>query len=216
MITLYDYFRSTACYRVRIALNLKKINYETISINLIQDGGQQYQAEYTSINPQNLVPTLVINKNKKDKKIAITQSLAILEYLEEQYPTPPLLPVDLIARANARTIAQLIACDIHPLNNLRVLQYITTTLGHNEQDKLNWYQHWMKQGFTALEKLLITYQSNPNFCIGNSISIADICLIPQVYNAKRFNCDMNNYPRICRINQHCLTINEFITSQPNI
>ena len=213
MIILYDYFRSTASFRVRIALNIKQIAYKSIPINLIQDGGQQHSADYMQYNPQGLVPTLIDEENNN---IVITQSLAILEYLEEQYPDPPLLPDDLVTKTRIRTISQLIACDIHPLNNLRVLQYLTNTLGHTEQIKTTWYHNWIDKGFCALEELLKKYQPEPSCCcIGNSPTLADILLIPQVYNANRFKCAIDKYSRICQINNHCLQLQEFAQAYPD-
>lgn len=203
MIKLYDYFRSTASYRVRIALNLKNLAHEKIAVNLIKDGGEQLKAEYLQNNPQGLVPTLV------DGSFNLTQSLAILEYLEEKYPQPNLLPTNMEDRARVRSIAQLIACDIHPLNNLRVLQYLTSTGGFSEKAKLSWYKHWVKEGFTALEQLLNRHNSNGKFCVGTQPTIADICLVAQMYNANRFECPLQNYPTIVAINQHCCTLPAF-------
>lgn len=208
MIELFDYFRSTASYRVRIALAFKELPVECREIHLVQDGGQQHQAFYQAINPQCLVPTL------KEADFELTQSIAILEYLEEKYPTPALMPADLTTRAKVRQLAQLIACDIHPLNNLRVLQYLVNEFGHSEADKMQWYHHWIQQGFQALESWLEKYQSNGQFCFGEQPTLADVCLVPQVYNAHRFECDMQTYPLISSINKHCLTLAAFASTAP--
>lgn len=206
---LYDYYRSTACYRVRIALNLKKISYDKIPIHLIHQGGEQHQAEYLKINPQGLVPTLT-NKGQP-----LNQSLAIIEYLDELNPIPPLLPKSPFAKAEVRGLALTIACEIHPLNNLRVLQQLRLQFKASEAQVNAWYHHWLKEGFDALEQRLCDLPREDDVCFGNHISMADICLIPQVYNAKRFNFSMNDYPIINKINQHCLRLTEFIDAAPN-
>lgn len=203
---LYSYFRSSAAYRVRIALALKGLDFDLIPVHLVKDGGEQKQPDYTAINPQQLVPSF-----ETDDGEILTQSMAIMEYLEENYPQIPLLPTDKIARAKVRAIAQLIASDIHPLNNLRVLKYLKHTLKIEETQKDAWYQHWIYLGFDALEKLL---PEHGNFCYGDMPTIADCCLIPQVYNALRFECDMTDYPKIMRIYQHCNTLPAFITASP--
>ena len=205
---LYDYFRSSASYRVRIALNIKNIPYEKIEVHLVNNGGEQHQAKYSQLNPQELVPTL------DDNGIILNQSMAILEYLEEKYPENNILPTDLIAKTQSRMIANIIACDIHPLNNLRVLQYLTTELNQDENVKNSWIKNWINTGFQTIEKLLNKFQSNDNFCIGSNVSIADICLIPQVYNAHRFKCDMSSYPKINKINQACLQLECFDKASP--
>ena len=208
MIKLYDYFRSTASYRVRIALNWKELPHELIEVHLVKEGGQQKKPDYLSQNPQGLVPALI------DGDMTLTQSLAILEYLEEQYPTSSLLPENSTDKALVRSIAQIIACDIHPLNNLRVLKYLAETLEQTDETKTTWYHHWIQQGFDAIEALLAKHQSNPNFCIGEQVSIADVCLIPQIYNANRFECDLSAYPRIMNINNYCLTLPAFDKASP--
>ncbi len=206
-LTLYTYFRSSAAFRVRIALNFKGLAYESKYIHLLKDGGQEKSAEYEQINPQKLIPSLA------DSDQVITQSLAIIEYLEEKYPQPSLLPEELDARAQVRALALSIICDIHPLNNLRVLQYLDKTLSVDENNQKNWIQHWVIEGFTAFERQLKKIDS-PNYCFGNRVSLADLCLIPQVYNAKRFTCDMNSYPRINRIYQQCMEQPEFVIASP--
>jgi len=183
---LYSYFRSSAAYRVRIALNLKGLDYATQAVHLVKN--EQQQAEYSVLNPSQLVPTLI------DEEQSLLQSLSILEYLEERYPTTALLPKNLIERAKIRAFAQAIACDIHPLNNLRVLKYLQDELSLTNEQKSEWYQHWILEGFKSLEVQL--QRSNGQFCFGNSATIADCCLIPQVYNAKRFKVDLSPFPKI--------------------
>lgn len=201
MIKLYDYFRSSASFRVRIALNLKDLSYKQMEIHLVKEGGQHLQEHYATLNPQKLVPCLV----DADETTALAQSLAIIEYLEEQYPTPALLPLEPLQRAAVRAFAQYIACDIHPLNNLRVLQYLTGTLELSESQKMTWYFHWLREGFTALEALLAKQPMTGPFCFGKTPTLADIYLIPQVYNALRFHFPMEDYPRLNAVNAHCLT-----------
>ncbi len=201
---LYSYFRSSAAYRVRIALNLKEIAYEIQPVHLVKN--EQQQEQYVALNPSQLVPTLI------DQDQALTQSLSILEYLEEQYPASPLLPKDRIERAKVRAFAQVIACDIHPLDNLRVLKYLKNDLAVNDEQKNQWYQHWIIEGFKSLEKQL--QHSNGQFCFGTQATIADCCLIPQVYNAKRFKIDLSAFPKIESIYQHCLTLPAFLHAAP--
>ena len=205
MIRLYTYFRSTAAYRVRIALNLKNIEHEQASVNLLS--GEEQQAPFSEINPQKLVPVL-----DHDGKI-LYQSMAILEYLEEIYPQPALLPADGTARAEVRALANVIACDIHPLNNLRVLKYLGEDLDIDEKDRLKWYHHWLAEGFDAIETRLAN-TSNGQFCFGNSPGLADVMLIPQVFNAFRFELDMSPYPTIGSINRHCLALEAFSRAAP--
>lgn len=207
MLTLYDYFRSSACYRVRIALNLKELDYKTVPINLVNEGGEQYSRDYRVLNPQSLVPTLC-----DDDKV-LTQSLAIMEYLEEIHPDPSLLPQGAVARAYVRSLALIIVAEMHPLNNLRVRKYLSEILKTTDAQSDAWYQHWIHNGFTALEKKL---QSSPwvgEYCYGNAPTIADICLVPQVANAQRFECEMHDYPIITRINATCLQHPAFLQAQ---
>lgn len=201
---LYSYFRSSAAYRVRIALNIKQLAYETQPIHLVKN--EQQQADYQALNPSQLVPTLV------DADQTLSQSLSILEYLEEAYPEVALLPKNIAERAKVRAFAQAIACDIHPLNNLRVLKYLQQDLGLSDQQKSNWYQHWMLQGFQSLEAQL--QDSNGQFCFGTQATFADCCLIPQVYNAKRFKIDLAAFPKIESIYQYCLTLPAFLHAAP--
>lgn len=203
---LYSYFRSSAAYRVRIALALKGLAFDIVPVHLVNNGGEQKSPDYTAINPQQLLPSF-----ETDEGEIITQSLAILEFLEENYPQVSLLPMDKIARAKVRALCQIIACDIHPIDNLRVLKYLKNTLEVTEEQKNAWYQHWVYEGFNTIEKLL---PDNPKFCFGDSPTLADCCLIPQVYNAIRFECDMTNYPKIWQIYQHCNTLPSFIEASP--
>ncbi|WP_412757165.1 maleylacetoacetate isomerase [Legionella bozemanae] len=207
---LYDYFRSTACYRVRIALNLKNIAYEKIDIHLVNHGGEQHSPEYRKINPQELVPSLEINGQ------VINQSLAIIDYLDETYPTPSLLPQNPLDRATVKSLALIVACDMHPLNNLRVLNRLKTQLQASEIQVTEWYHHWLKTGFDALEAKLQQIKRNQAFCFGNTVTLADLCLIPQVYNAHRFHFAMDNYPLINEINAHCLTLESFQKAAPEL
>lgn len=208
MIKLYGYWRSTAAYRVRLALNIKQVSYSQQSVHLVKDGGGQHKPEYQSINPQGLVPTLV------DDGIAIGQSLAILEYLEEKYPQRSLLPTTPVKRALARQLCQIIACDLHPLNNLRILKYLTNELSVSDDDKSKWYHHWLAQGFEAFDKLLAKNDLKGPYCLGGELSIADVCLIPQMYNAERFDFSMDAYPRLQKINQNCLKLTRFQDAIP--
>lgn len=205
---IYDYYRSSSCYRVRIALNLKKINYETIPIHLLNNGGEQWQPDYLHLNPQALVPTLDENGH------LITQSLAIIEYLDEICPNPSLLPQTPFARAQVKSIALMIACDTHPLNNLRVLTYLREQWQASEQQVQDWYHHWLSLSFTALEKRLAAQANKNQLCYGNEVSLADLCLIPQVYNAKRFGFPLDNYPIINSINDYCLSLTAFRDAAP--
>lgn len=206
---LYGYFRSTAAYRVRIALALKGIECEHISVHLVKDGGEQHKPDYKDLNPQALVPTLI------DGDMVLGQSMAILEYLEEKYPNTPILPKDLEQRAFIRQIANIIACDIHPVNNLKVLNYLLQNLQADQQQKGDWYQTWIQQGFTAIESLLKGQTGHKHtYSCGEDISIADICLVPQVYNARRFDVPLDNFPTITKIERNCLEHAAFITACP--
>lgn len=202
----YSYWRSSAAYRVRIALAYKGLTAETHYVHLLKEGGEQLTAEYQALNPAQLVPVLV------DGDLRLNQSLAILEYLEVKHPLPALLPVDLTQAMQVRAVALDIACDIHPLNNLRVLQYLTGTLELTEQQKLHWIQHWLQQGLQALELRL--QKTAGLCCFGDEVSWADICLVPQIYNALRFSLDMSAYPTLKRIYQHCTQLPAFIKASP--
>jgi maleylacetoacetate isomerase len=202
---LYSYWRSSAAYRVRIALNLKGLAFENIPVHLVRDGGQQFAPEYLAVNPQGRVPTLV------DRDLTIGQSLAILEYLEEEYPSPPLLPAEPAGRARARQIALAVACDIHPLNNTRVLQYLEKSMGLPQEKRDAWYRHWIRDGLTAVEKLV----SAPGpYCLGDQVTFADIALVPQLYNARRFNVPLDDCPRLLAIERNCLKLPAFDDARP--
>lgn len=203
---LYNYFRSSAAYRVRIALALKKLPFEHIGVHLMK--GEQHTAQYGAINPQNLVPVL------DDDGTLLYQSLAIIEYLEETHPEPPLLPRTAVARNRVRSLAMLIACEIHPLNNPRVLKYLTGQLGVSEAKKDAWYAHWVHQGFAALEKRLAGEPQTGRFCHGDSVTLADCALVPQVANAERFKVDLSAYPTVVRINGECLRLEAFQQAAP--
>lgn len=207
---LYDYYRSSASYRVRIALNLKNISYDTVSVHLVNNGGEQHHSDYTQLNPQGLVPTLDENGH------ILSQSLAIIEYLEEMNPTPALLPANPLGRSQVRGLALQIACDIHPLNNLRVLQQLRLQFQATESQEQAWYHHWLKKGFDALESHLHHLPRKNHVCYGHEVTLADICLIPQVYNAKRFNFSLIDYPLINEINNYCQTIPAFIDAAPEV
>ena len=205
---LYDYFRSSAAYRVRIALNLKGVTPDERTFVHLRMGNQRAQ-DYLALNPQGLVPALAL-----DDGHVLTQSLAIVEYLEETYPEPPLLPAEAAARARVRAIALQIACDIHPLNNLRVLNYLLGTLGVAKEQKDGWYRYWVDVGFEALEKMLAHDADTGRFCHGERPTLADVCLVPQIANARRFNIDMSPYPTLARIESACNAIEAFAAAAP--
>ncbi|NMM12482.1 MAG: maleylacetoacetate isomerase [Rhodoferax sp.] len=205
---LYTYFRSSAAYRVRIALNLKGLPYEAVPVHLLRDGGQQNQAAYREKSPLGIVPALQTDTG------VLTQSLAIIEWLDETYPQVPLLPAEADGRARVRAIAQTIACDIHPLNNLRVLGYLTKNFGINEEQKNDWYRHWVNDGLAAVEKLLGDDPRTGTFCHGEMPGMTDCCLIPQVFNARRFNCPLEGLPTIQRIVAACESMEAFQNASP--
>jgi maleylacetoacetate isomerase len=205
---LYSYFRSSASYRVRIALQLKGLPYEVVPVHLLKDGGQQFSPEYRQLNPEALVPALL------DDGQVLTQSLAIIEYLEETHPTPALLPANPFDRAYVRSLALSVACEIHPLNNLRVLRYLVHELGVNEDAKNAWYRHWCEQGLAAVEATLARGQRSGAFCYGDTPGLADCVLIPQVFNAQRLKCDLSAMPTILRINEACAALPAFIHAAP--
>ncbi|ABN61006.1 maleylacetoacetate isomerase [Shewanella baltica] len=207
---LYGYWRSSAAYRVRIALNLKGISAEQLSVHLVRDGGEQHKAAYSALNPLELVPTLMMD-DELDAD-ALSQSLAIIEYLDEIHPQSPLLPASALERAHVRAMALTVACEIHPLNNLRVLQYLTQTLGVDEAAKNTWYHHWVASGFAALETLLVRHSGR--YCFGDTVTLADLCLVPQVYNAQRFNVDLTPYPNIMRVWTECNQLEAFADAAP--
>ena len=205
---LYTYYRSSSAYRVRIALNLKHLAYESFPVHLLKSQGENWQPEYLAINPQGLVPAL------EDQGRIIIQSQAIIDYLEEMYPEPRLFPNSVPAKAYVRALAQIIACEIHPLNNLRVLDYLTETLNCSDRQKKEWYCKWVHEGFTAVEKYIEKNNFKGKFCCGDDPTIADIFLVPQVYNAKRFDCKISQFPSINKINERCLSLHEFSSAAP--
>lgn len=205
---LYTYWRSTAAYRVRIALNLKDIEYRQEAVHLVREGGEQHQAAYRAINPQGLVPALALGDR------VITQSMAILEYLEETTPWPPLLPSRPADRARVRALSNTVAADIHPLNNLRVLKYLRGSMGVSDEAKNDWYAHWIAEGFGALERMLEAHPDTGEFCHGDEPGMADIFLVAQMYNAHRFDCDVTGYPTVNRINAACLERDAFARAVP--
>jgi maleylacetoacetate isomerase len=204
-LKLYGYFRSSAAYRVRIALNLKNIAYEAVPIHLRKDGGQQRKAEFAAINPLMRVPVLALPGGE-----VLTQSLAIIDYLDDIHPEPPLLPADPLARAHVRAVAQIVACDIHPLNNLLVLQYLKNSLKHEQADIDVWYRHWVSEGFKAIEA---TIKSGP-YAFGAQVTLADICLVPQVYNARRLKVPLDPFPKIVTVESACLRLPAFDKARP--
>lgn len=207
-LKLYGYWRSSAAYRVRIALNLKGLPFENLPVHLVKDGGQQHSAEYRALNPQGLVPLLV------DGDQRIGQSLAIFEYLEEIFPLPPLLPDDPADRARVRSLALHIACDVHPLNNTRVLQYLSGTLGVDDEIKGEWVRHWITTGLSGVEQGLASFEGK--LSLGGRPGYLEACLIPQVYNARRFSCDLTAYPRILEMVARCEDLEAFRNAAPEV
>ena len=205
---LYTFFRSSASYRVRIALNLKGLNYEQVPIHLRRGGGEQFSPSYKNINPQALVPAL------EDDGRVLTQSLAIIEYLDERYPQPPLLPPLSADRALVRSMALIIACEVHPIQNLRVLNYFKDEFKHSDDDLNRWAQHWIHLGLAALEQMVVSTATRGKFCFGDVPSLADICLVPQLTNARRFGCDLTAYSRLLEIEANCSRLSAFIAAAP--
>ncbi len=209
-LKLYGYFRSSAAFRVRIALNLKALPYETVAVHLLRGGGDQFTPDYRNLNPEALVPTLIDGSLPP-----LSQSLAIIEYLEETHPTPPLLPSDVIGRARVRSLALAIACDIHPLNNLRVLRYLAKDLGIEEEARNTWYRHWIADGLAKLEADLVASPDTGRYCYRDEPGMADCCLVPQIFNAKRYSCDLAPYPCVMRIFEACMALDAFQRAQPS-
>lgn len=205
---LFSYFRSSAAYRVRIALNLKGLPYDYKPVHLLKDGGQQLSEGYRALNPAALVPTRV------DGDHVIGQSLAIIEYLDETHPATPLLPATPAERARVRAIALSIACDTHPLNNLRVLKYLKHEVKADEEAKNAWYRHWVDTGLAAVESMLANSSETGRFCHGDTPTLADLCLVPQVFNARRFGCDLSAMPTILRIDEACNALPAFQKAAP--
>jgi maleylacetoacetate isomerase/maleylpyruvate isomerase len=205
-VKLYTYFRSSAAFRVRIALNLKGLSYEPVFVHLAR--GEHRKPEYASVNAQALVPTLILDDGTR-----LNQSLAIMEYLEETHPRPPLLPGDAVGKARVRSLSDLIACEIHPLNNLRVLQHLKRALGQNEDQVNAWYRHWIADGLAKFEAELVGNKS-ARYCFDDSPTMADCCLAPQIFNAKRYNCDLASYPATMRVFEQCMKLEAFDRAQP--
>lgn len=207
-LRLYSYWRSSAAYRVRIGLNLKGLPYDTVPVHLVRNGGEQHAADYAAANPQRLVPVLEHGQRR------MRQSLAILEYLDEVWADPPLLPATARERQRVRALAQLVACDIHPLNNLRVMRFLEQDWNVPRPERDTWMRHWMEEGFAAFEKLLEDHPSTAEFCEGHMPTLADCCLVPQMYNARRFGVDLEPYPTLRRIEAACLALPAFEAARP--
>jgi maleylpyruvate isomerase len=205
---LYTHFRSSAAYRVRIALNLKGLPYESIPKAFAKH--EQRSPEYLAVNPQGLIPALDV------EDAVLSQTLAIIEYLNEQHPAPPFLPAEPIARAQVRSMALAIACDIHPLNNLRVLGYLRKELQQDDNGVNTWYRHWITTGFTGLEQLAHQHSSTGRFCHGDAVSLADICLVPQMANARRFDTDLSAFPTLTGISKHLESLPAFAAARPEV
>lgn len=206
---LHNYFRSSASYRVRIALNLKGLAYDYLAVHLRRNGGEQFDPDFRALNPQQLVPVLDTGEHR------LTQSLAIIEYLDETYPDPPLLPQAPWERARVRALALAIACEVHPLNNLRVLDYLAREFGASSETQAAWYRHWVKLGLGAFEAELAGNPQTGQFCQGDRPSLADCCLIPQLFNARRFNCDLDAYPTLLGIEHNCNALAAFRDAAPD-
>jgi maleylpyruvate isomerase len=206
---LYNYFRSSASFRVRIALNLKGLPYEYSAVHLMKNGGQQFEPSFRALNPEALIPVL------EDDGRTLTQSLAIIEYLEETHSEPPLLPRDVVERAYVRSIALAVACDIHPLNNLRVLRYLVRKLGVSDEQKDAWYRHWVEEGLAAIEARLAAGRRTGRYALGDRVTLADVALVPQIFNARRFNCRLDHVPLIMGIVDHCMELPAFDDAQPS-
>jgi maleylpyruvate isomerase len=208
ILKLHTYFRSSAAYRVRIALNLKALPYTAVPIHLLRGGGEQHREAFDAVNPARLVPVL------QDGAVTLTQSLAIMEYLEETHPLPALLPPGAPARARVRGLALSIACDVHPLNNLRVMRYLKSEFELDDSRRERWSRHWIGEGFAALERVLAGSPDTGSFCHGDSPSMADCCLVPQMANAERLQCPLELYPTLVRIRDNCLPLPAFVHAAP--
>ena len=207
-LVLYGYWRSSAAYRVRIALNLKGLSYESKAVHLVNQGGEQHLPDFQALNPQELVPCLV------DDGRVFTQSMAIMEYLDETHPTPALLPADPAGRARVRALSQVIGCDVHPLGNLRVLQHLVTQFGADDAAKGVWSRHWIGLGLQSMEAMLAGNDATGRFCHGDTPGMADACLVPQVYNAVRWKLPMDDFPTVRRIVDACQSLEAFQRAAP--
>jgi maleylacetoacetate isomerase len=205
---LYDFHLSVSSYRVRIGLALKGLPYTRHALSLSRDGGEQHSAEFRALNPQGMVPTLL------DDDFVLTESLAILEYLDEIHPEPPLLPRDARTRARVRQLAQIMVSDIAPLTNLRVITYLRTSLKTNEIDRSKWFRHWLLEGLDALELWLMADGPSDGYCLGGQPTLADVCLVPLLYGARRFGLPLDDFPQLCRIEEHCIAHPAFQKAAP--
>jgi maleylpyruvate isomerase len=209
MMRLYSYFRSSAAFRVRIALNWKGVAWDAVPVHLLKDGGEQFSESYRDVNPACLVPSL------EDEGEALTQSLAIIEYLDERFPEPALLPSDPLSRAYVRSIALSIACEIHPLNNLRVLRYLVRELGVSDEAKSSWYRHWVELGLGQLEQFVVSSGRSGRYALGDRVTMADVVIVPQMFNAKRADCDLRGFPTLSAITDRCIDLDAFARAQPS-
>jgi maleylpyruvate isomerase len=205
---LYTFFRSSASYRVRIALNLKGLDYQQAPIHLRRGGGEQLDQSYRAVNPQALVPAL------EDDGRILTQSLAIIEYLDERYPKPPVLPSDAADRALVRSMALLIACEVHPIQNLRVLNHLKSDHQQSDDDTIRWARHWIDLGLAALEQMVISASKQGIFCFGDTPTLTDLCLVPQLGNARRFGVDLSAYPKLLAVEAACMSLAAFANAAP--
>lgn len=211
---LLNYFRSSASYRVRIAMNLKGLPFDYKPIHLVRHGGEQRSPEFLALNPDGLLPVFI--DDTREPAMVLTQSLAIIEYLDEIEPEPPLLPREATERARVRALALNVACEIHPLNNLRVLRYLTQVLKIDEAAKTAWYRHWVESGLQALETQLAASPATGTFCHGDTPTLADITLVPQIFNGQRFGCDFSQMPTVMRIHEACMALDAFAAAGPGV
>jgi len=212
-VQLYSYFRSSASYRVRIALALKKLDYDYLPVHLVKN--EQLAPAFRAVAPSQLVPALVVDDAGAGAPATITQSLAIIEYLDETVPEPPLLPADALGRARVRTIALDIACEIHPLDNLRVLRYLQSELKVSDDDKNRWYRHWVETGLDVVERQLAGHPGTGRFCHGDTPGLADCVLVPQIFNARRMDCRLDHVPTVMRVFEACMAEPAFASTQPS-
>lgn len=209
-VRLYTYFRSSAAFRVRIALNLKGIAHDSVPIHLVRDGGEQKKPSYRAVNPQGRVPSLEVVSG--GATVVLTQSLAIIDWLDETVPEPPLLPADPVARARVRAAAQVIACDIHPVNNSGTLAYLKSAVGAPQEVVDRWYAHFVRDGFAALERMI----APGPFAFGEQVTLADLCIVPQMFNAWRFKVPVDDFPRLAAVTEACLKLDAFARARPEV